>query len=151
LHGLQHLLPILSRRRDVAADLTETLGSLLRAKTPRDLLFQFHHTDVSLRLVVIKWYVHIVHKGQHFPLMGLQAVQQVLGWALFDAPSLFGVLSCDGTGSVEWEWFPILKQSLIQTPVQFSSDLYVVEIPGRMGICRPYVVYPINSSRVFGA
>jgi hypothetical protein len=54
-----------------------------------------------------------------------------------------------GTGSVEWEWLPILKQSLIQTPVQFSRDPYVVEIPGRMGICMPYVVYPINASRVF--
>jgi hypothetical protein len=54
-----------------------------------------------------------------------------------------------GTGSVEWEWLPILKQSLIQTPVQFSRDPYVVEILGRMGICMPYVVYPINASRVF--
>ena len=54
-----------------------------------------------------------------------------------------------GTGSVEWEWLPILKQSFIQTPVQFSRDPYVVEIPGRMGICMPYVIYPINSSRVF--
>src|SRR5438093_5775287 len=54
----------------------------------------------------------------------------------------------EGTGSVEWEWLPILKQSLIQTPVQFSRDLYVAEMPGRMGICMPYVVYPINSSRV---
>src|SRR5207302_11293309 len=53
-----------------------------------------------------------------------------------------------GTGSVEWEWIPILKRSLIQTPVQFSRDLYVAEMPGRMGICMPYVVYPINSSRV---
>ena len=43
----------------------------------------------------------------------------------------------------------ILKQSLIQTPVQFSRDPYVVEIPGRMGMCMPYVVYPINASRVF--
>jgi hypothetical protein len=34
-------------------------------------------------------------------------------------------------------------------PVQFSRDPYVVEIPGRMGICMPYVVYPINASRVF--
>ena len=58
-------------------------------------------------------------------------------------------LDCGGTGSVKWEWLPILKQSLIQTPVQFSRDPYVVEIPGRMGICMPYVVYPINSSRVF--
>src|SRR6266581_8763500 len=54
-----------------------------------------------------------------------------------------------GTGSVEWEWLPILKQSLIQMPVQFSRDLYVAEMPGRMGICMPYVVYPINSSRVW--
>ena len=54
-----------------------------------------------------------------------------------------------GTGSVEWEWFPILKQRLIQMPVQFSRDPYVVEIPGRMGICMPYVVYPINASKMF--
>jgi hypothetical protein len=53
-----------------------------------------------------------------------------------------------GTGSVEWEWLLILKQSLIQTPAQFSRDPYVVEMPGRMGICMPYVVYPLNSSRV---
>src|SRR5215471_21797196 len=56
-----------------------------------------------------------------------------------------------GTGSVEWEWLPILKQPFIQTPVQFSRDPCVVGIPGRMRICMPYVVYPINSSRVFGA
>ena len=68
--GLQHPLPILPRRRDVAADLTEALGSLLGAKTPRDLLVQLHHADVSLRLVVVKWHVKIVHKGQHFPLVG---------------------------------------------------------------------------------
>jgi hypothetical protein len=54
-----------------------------------------------------------------------------------------------GTGSVEWEWLPILKQSLIQMPMQFSRDPYVVEIPGRMGICMPYVVYPINASKMF--
>ena len=54
----------------------------------------------------------------------------------------------EGTGSVEWEWLLILKQLLIQTPVQFSRDPYVVEMPGRMGICMPYVVYPLNSSRV---
>ena len=60
-----------------------------------------------------------------------------------------GIHSQKGTGSVEWEWLPILKQSLIQTSVQFSRDPYVVEIPGRMGICMPYVIYPINSSRVF--
>ena len=33
-----------------------------------------------------------------------------------------------GTGSLEWECLPILKQSLIQTPVQFSRDLYVAEM-----------------------
>ena len=60
----------------------------------------------------------------------------------------YHVVFIPGTGSVEWEWLPILKQSLIQTPVQFSRDSYVVEMPGRMGICMPYVVYPINSSRV---
>src|SRR6267378_7648660 len=38
-----------------------------------------------------------------------------------------------GTGSVEWECLPILKQPFIQTPVQFSSDPCVVGIPGRRG------------------
>ena len=56
-----------------------------------------------------------------------------------------------GTGSVEWECLPILKQSFIQTPVRFSSDPCVVGIPGRMGIYMPYIVYPINSARVFSA
>ena len=53
---------------------------------------QLHHTDVSLCLVVVKRHAKIVHKGQHFPLVGHQAVEQVLGWALFDAPTLFGLL-----------------------------------------------------------
>ena len=69
------------------------------------------------------------------------------GPSFFNFP--FFKITSIGTGSVEWEWLPILKQSLIQTPVQFSRDPYVVEIPGRMGICMPYVIYPINSSRVF--
>src|SRR2546425_10326840 len=70
----------------------------------------------------------------------------LVGW---QRPGDFGFIAEQGTGSVEWERLPILKQSLIQTPVQFSRDPYVVEIPGRMGICMPYVVYPINASRVF--
>jgi hypothetical protein len=56
---------------------------------------QLHHADVALCLVVIKWHGEIVHKGQHFPFVGHQAVEQVLGWALFDAPALFGLLGCD--------------------------------------------------------
>jgi hypothetical protein len=77
------------------------------------------------------------------------ALHEIVLVTLFciDVFSLFSPSS--GTGSVEWEWLPILKQSLIQTPVQFSRDPYVVEIPGRMGICMPYVIYPINASRVF--
>jgi hypothetical protein len=69
--------------------------------------------------------------------------------AVFQPYGIIATISEGGTGSVEWEWLPILKQSLTQTPVQFSRDSYVVEIPGRMGICMSYVVYPINSSRVF--
>src|SRR6516225_3613520 len=82
---------MLARRRDVAADLTEALGALLGAKTPRDLLVQLHHADVALCLVVVKRHSTIVHKGQHFPLVGLHAVQQVLVWTLFDTPALFWV------------------------------------------------------------
>ena len=52
---------------------------------------QLHHAAVSLCLVVVKGHGKIVHKGQHFPLVGHQAVEQVLGGALFDAPALFGV------------------------------------------------------------
>src|SRR5438128_5530421 len=82
------------------------------------------------------WSRHTVHKG----LKELET-----GFVCLDN---YAARGRKGTGSVEWEWLPILKQSLIQTPVQFSRDLYVAEMPGRMGICMPYVVYPINSSRV---
>src|SRR6266571_3981000 len=46
----------------------------------------------QLRLVLAE--VQIVHKGQYFPLVDPQAVQQVLGWALFDPPALFGLACC---------------------------------------------------------
>jgi len=88
----------------------------------------------------------LMHAGRQGNLLGFARGQQALVKG-FD----HGIVARGderGTGSVEWEWLPILKQSLIQTPVQFSRDLYVAEMPGRMGICMPYVVYPINSSRV---
>ena len=40
-----------------SCEFTEALGPLLGAKTPRDLLVQLHHADVSLCLVVVKGHV----------------------------------------------------------------------------------------------
>ena len=36
-----------------------------------NLLFKLHHADVSLGLVIVEGYLEIVHKGQHFLLVGL--------------------------------------------------------------------------------
>jgi len=83
---------MLPRRRDGAADLTEALDALLGAQTPRDLLVQLPQAEVSLRLMGVTGHVHLVHTGQPFPLVGLHTAEQMLGWALGDAPSLYGLL-----------------------------------------------------------
>ena len=92
--NLQHPWPMLPRRRDGAADLTEALDSLLGAHPPRDLLVQLPQAEVSLRLGVVTGHVHLVHTGQPFPLVAFHTVAQMLGWALGDAPSLCGLLFC---------------------------------------------------------
>ena len=66
----------------------------LGSAPPRELLVELHHTDGARGLVVVKGHGQIVHKGQHFPLVGYQAVAQVLRGALFDAPALSGGLCC---------------------------------------------------------
>ena len=47
----------------VAADLAEVVCAHSRAKTARDFLLDFHHSQIAFSLIVIKWHIKIIHKG----------------------------------------------------------------------------------------
>ena len=73
--SVQRAHRILSGRGDVTADLAKDYGAILRTKAARYFLFQFHHADISLRLVVIEWHLKIIHKSQCLPFAKLQVIQ----------------------------------------------------------------------------
>src|SRR5882672_6582186 len=76
-------MTLLPHRRHIAADATEALRTGLATKAARNLLLYFHHPQVSLSQIVIKRHPNISHEAQGFSAVLLQAIQQILGFALF--------------------------------------------------------------------
>src|SRR5216683_422800 len=81
-------MTLLSQCRDVASDSTEGRGSFTGAEAPRDLLLHFHHSQVSLRKVIVKRHRKVSHESQHLLSVLIQPVQQVLGFALLLSSTL---------------------------------------------------------------
>src|SRR5215208_4162781 len=81
---------LLAQRGYVPTNATEPRCSLLAPETARDLLPYFDHAQVPLRQVVIKGPGEVVHESEHRPTVFVEAIQQVLGLALFGTPTLAG-------------------------------------------------------------
>lgn len=96
VQGMQGSLPLLSHRREVRADATEVARSFFAAEAPAHFLLQFHHPQVSLRLVVIKGNSKVRHEAQHLLLLSLHPQQQVAR-LLVTATNLRCLLRC-GSG-----------------------------------------------------
>src|SRR5437870_3578240 len=61
----------------VTAQVTEDGRAILGAKTPRNLLAQFHHAQIGFGLIVVKRDGKIMHEPQDQVVILLQADQQI--------------------------------------------------------------------------
>src|SRR5260370_41092767 len=73
----QQFDPLLAQSRKVTADTAEHGHSLFGAETPGDLLLDFDHAQISLRLVVVKRDRKIEQEAQHGPLAPRKSIQQI--------------------------------------------------------------------------
>ncbi len=71
-------MTLLAHGGKIAADVTKGGCSRLRAKGGRNLLLNFDHTKIPLRLIVRKWDGEIIEEGQHLVCPSQQIIQQVL-------------------------------------------------------------------------
>src|SRR5881227_1255921 len=71
--------PLLLHGGKVTAKVTEDGRTILSAKTPRNLLAQFHHAKIGFGLIVVKRDVKIMHETQDQVLILAQADQQIEG------------------------------------------------------------------------
>ena len=81
---------LLAQRRQVASDATKGRRSCFAAEGARDLLLDFDHANIALRLVIVKRHDEAVQEGQHRLLVVDQAVKQVARRTLFRASFLPG-------------------------------------------------------------
>src|SRR6266581_7071200 len=90
--------PLLAQGREVTADATEHRHPNFRPEAPGDLLLDFNHAKISLRLVVVKRDRKIEQEPEHGPLSPRQSIQQIASRALFGSPryalGMFRLLGC---------------------------------------------------------
>src|SRR5256885_10160890 len=80
-------MALLAHRRDVRTNLAKDFCTHTGAKATRDFLLDFHHSDISLSLIIIKRDVEIIHKGERFFTIITESVKQVFCLGLFLAPT----------------------------------------------------------------
>jgi hypothetical protein len=95
LQRAEQIQALLAQRRQVAADATKGRRSRFAAERARDLLLDFDHANIALRLVIVKRHNEAVQEGQYRLLVADQAVKQVARRTLF-GPSFFAGRSLSG-------------------------------------------------------
>src|SRR5712691_91669 len=78
--------PLLAQSRKVTEDAAEYCHPLFGAEATGDLLLDFDHAQISLRLVVVKRHREIEQEAQHGPLAPRESIQQIASRALFGSP-----------------------------------------------------------------
>src|SRR6266516_7325494 len=76
---------LFAQGRQVTSDATKGSRSRFAAEGARDLLLNFDHPNIPLRLVIVKRDDEAMQEGQHGFLVVDQAVKQVARRTLFDA------------------------------------------------------------------
>jgi hypothetical protein len=69
--------PLLAQSRQVTADAAEHSHPIFGAEASGDLLLDFDHAQISLRLVVVKWDGKIEQEAQHSPFALREPIQQI--------------------------------------------------------------------------
>ena len=66
-----------------------------------NLLLDFRHSQIPLSLVVVKGNTKIIHEGERFAAVVVEALQQVPGFAFFPAVRVFaGTFEPDDSGLI---------------------------------------------------
>lgn len=81
-------MALFSHRGEVATDATKGSRASLATKGPGDFLLNFDHPQILFGAIVGKWHAEIAHEEQDGWGIALETVQQVLGFGLFDQPSM---------------------------------------------------------------
>ena len=87
LKGAHDAYRVFLGRRDIAPNAAKEGGAGFGAEAAGDFLFDFDHADISLGLIIVKRHVEVAHKGEHFPFVLRQSIQQILRWRLFRSAS----------------------------------------------------------------
>src|SRR5438105_3264139 len=74
--------------RKIAAKGAKNGSPFLGAKTPRNLLAQFHHPKIGFRLVVVKRHGKIVPEAQDLVLILMQTKQEIASLSLTQCSTL---------------------------------------------------------------
>ena len=90
---------LLAQRRQVAADATKSPRSRFAAEGARDLLLDFDHPNIALRLVIVKRHSEVGEESQNCILVHLQSIEQVDSRVAF-ARRLGRSSTCE-----PWDWF----------------------------------------------
>ncbi len=86
----EQIQALLAQRRQVASDATKGRDSRPAAEGARDLLLDFDHPHIPLRLVIVKRHDEAVQEGQHRLLVAAQAIKQVARRTQLRAPFCAG-------------------------------------------------------------
>src|SRR5947209_10751018 len=81
-------MALFGHRGEVATDATKGRRASVATKGPGDFLLNFDHAEILFGAIVGKWHAEIGHEYQDGWGVALETVQQVLGFGLFDSPSL---------------------------------------------------------------
>ena len=77
LQCFENIDVLFTGRDDKAADSCEEPGAIKTSETTRDLLFDFHHSDVSLGKVFVEWHFKIVEESQNIVCVIFDAFYEV--------------------------------------------------------------------------
>jgi len=83
--GVEGVDAILPGRRDISADTAEVHEGVKAAEGAGDLLPQLHHSQITLREVVVERDREVAHEGEDAVGVIPESVEQVTGFALFAA------------------------------------------------------------------
>ena len=90
----------------------EEFGAIPTSEATRDFLFDFHHSNIPLGEVVVKWHFKIVEEPQNIIGVISDAFYEVSGLGFFIGASFF-----DGRRLVRVGFEPLLYDSIIELSI----------------------------------
>ena len=84
--GVEDVASLFAQRGEVGSNGGEGVGAGDGTEAAGGFLFEFGHTNIALRLIVVEGHARIGEKAQHIGGVPSQADEQIDCWGLFDTP-----------------------------------------------------------------